>query len=223
MLRTCSVYRNERQIDFGRGHSGKVYLSLFGSFLNTLHSHFIGRKIDTVFVLEVGNDPIHYSLIEVITAETVVTCRGKNLLHAVSHFDYRNIERTAAEVIYHDLLIVLFINAVCKSCGSRLVYDPLDVKTGYLTGVLGRLTLCVSEVCRNGYDCFGNGGSEVCLGICLQLLKNYRGYLLRCVLLTVDINGVGCAHLSLYRYYSSFRVGNSLTLCDLTHHSFARF
>ena len=116
----------------------------------------------------------------------VVTCGCKNLLNAVAHFDDGNIEGAAAEVVNHNLLIVLFINTVCKSCGCRLVDDSLDVKTGNFACVLCCLALSVGEVCRNGDNGFGNLFTEVSFRVRFQLLKNHCGNFLRSVILSVD-------------------------------------
>ncbi len=51
----------------------------------------------------------------------------------------------------------LLIHAVGQSGGGRLVDDTLDIQTGDLAGVLGRLTLRVGEVSGNGDDGLGDG------------------------------------------------------------------
>ena len=71
----------------------------------------------------------------------------------VTDIDDGHIEGTAAQVIYHDLLLFLVLKAVSQGCCSGLVDDTLYIQACDLTCVLGGLTLCVVEVCRNGDDC----------------------------------------------------------------------
>src|SRR5215469_4529269 len=70
--------------------------------------------------------------------------------NSVAHIEYRNIERAAAEVEYHNGFVLLFIKSVRERCSRRLVDDAEHVEAGDLAGVFGRLSLRVVEVGRNG-------------------------------------------------------------------------
>ena len=149
-----------------------------------------------------------------------VAVGGKDFDNAVADVQNGDIERAAAEVIDHDLLLGFLVDAVGQSGCGRLIDDTLDVKTRDLACVLGGLTLCVVEVCGNGDNGLGDGAAQICLGVRLQLLQDHRGDLLRGVLLAVDVDLVIGAHVTLDGSDGALVVGNGLTLCDLTDHSF---
>ena len=154
MLRARIVHRYKRQVNIGGGHTRKVYLSLFGSLFNTLHCHLIAREVNALLCLKGVYNVVHNALIKVIAAESVVTCGCKNLLNAVAHFDYGNIESAAAEVVNHNLLVVFLINAVSQCRSGRLIYNTFNLKSRNFACVLCCLALCVGEVCRNGDNRF---------------------------------------------------------------------
>ena len=136
--------------------------------------------------LEGGNHPIHDALIEVVAAQAVVAGGCKHFLHAVAHLDDGDIERTAAEVIHHDLLLVALVDAIGQSRGRRLVDDTLYIQARDLAGVLGRLALCVGEVCRDGDNSGADGFAQIGFCVRLQLLQDHCGNLLRGVALIVN-------------------------------------
>ena len=198
MLRACRVCGDEGQADVGCGHAGELDLCLLGSFLEPLHSHLVAPEVNALLRLEAVSHPVDYSLVEVVAAEAVVTCGREDFLNAVAHLDDGDIEGAAAEVIDHDLLIGLFINAVCESrCGGLVDYS-LDIKAGDLACVLGSLSLGIGEVSGDGDNSLGNLLAEICLCVGLQLLEDHCGDLLRGVLLVVDGDFIVGAHLSLY-------------------------
>ncbi len=180
-------------------------------------------EVNAVFSLKVGEHPIHDSFVKVVAAESGVACGSENFKYAVCNLEDGYVESTAAEVVNHNLLVNVLIHAVSKCCGGRLVDDTENLEACYLACVLGSLTLCVGEVCRNCDNCLCNGGAEVCFRISLELLQYHSTDLLRGVILAVDrVLFVG-AHLTLYGYDGSFGIGDSLTFCNLANHSFARF
>ena len=145
----------------------------------------------------------------------VVAVGCQNLDDTVTDLDDRHIEGAAAEVIHHDLLLFLVVKAICQCGCSRLVDNPLDIKACDLSGILCCLSLCIVEVCRAGNDSLCYLLAQVSLRICLQLLKNHRGNLLRRILLIVNCNSVVGAHVSLDRRHGSVRVRHSLALSRL--------
>ena len=85
------------------------------------------------------------ALIEVVAAQTGVAGGGQNFDDAVADLEDGHIERAAAEVVDHDLLLGFLIDAVGQRSSGRLVDDTLDIQTRDLAGVLGGLTLCVGR------------------------------------------------------------------------------
>ena len=221
VLRAGRVSGDIRQIDVRGGHSGQLDLGLFGGFLQSLHGDLVVRQIDALCLLEFGNEVVHDALVKVIAAEVCVAVGGKDFDDAVADVQNGNVERAAAEVIDHDLLLGFLVDAVGQSGCGRLVDDTLDIQTCDLAGVLGGLTLGVVEVCGNGDDSFGDGAAQIGLGIRLQLLQDHSRDLLRGILLAVDVDLVIRAHMTLDGSDGAVVVGNGLTLCDLTDHSFA--
>ena len=221
MLRAGRVRRDVRQVDVRARHAGELDLCLLGRFLQALHGHAVAREVDAVALLELLHEVVGDALVEVVAAEAVVAGRGQHFDDAVADLQHGDIERAAAEVVDHDLLVGLFIEAVGQRGRRRLVDDTLDVETGDLAGVLRRLALRVGEVGRHGDDGFGHGLAEIGFRIGLQLLQDHGADLLRGVLLAVNLNFVIRAHLALDRADRAVRVRDGLTLCHLADHTLA--
>ena len=215
MLRTICRSGNEGQVDVG-GRSGRqLFLRLLGSLFQTLHCHLVAGQIHALFALKLGNHPVNDLLVEVIAAQTVVSCCSQNLNNAVADLDDRHIEGTAAKVVYHDLLLFLIVQSISQSGCRRLVDDTLYIQSGNLTCVLGRLTLCVVKVRGNGNYRFRYLLAQVILRIALQFLKNHSGNLLRRIFLSVDGSAVIGTHISLDGRNRVLSVGYRLTFCRL--------
>ena len=103
----------------------------------------------------------------------------QNLDYAVTDLDDGHIKGTAAQVVYHDLLLFLIVKAVSRCCCRRLVDDTLYIQTCDLTCILGCLTLRVIEVCGYGDNSLRNLLAQIALGIGFQLLQDHCGNLLR--------------------------------------------
>ena len=215
----CSC--DERKVDVGSNCAGQLLLSLLSCFLHSLQSHLVVGEVDAFCRLELADDPVNDPLVEVIAAETCVAVGGQNFDDAVADLDDGNIECTAAQVIDHDLLLFLIVQAVSQSCRCGLVDDSLDIKACDLAGVLSSLSLCVVEVCGNSDDCLGDLLAEIALCVSFQLLQDHSGDLLRGILLAVDGAAAVCSHVSLNRRDCVVSVSNCLTLCGLTHQSLA--
>ena len=221
VLRTGCIGGDVRQVDVRGGNAGQLDFCLLGSLTQTLHCDLIAGQVDALCLLELVDEVLGDACIKVVAAEAVVTCGCKNFDNTVADLENGDIEGAAAEVVDHDLLIGLLIKAVCQSCCGRLVDDTLYIKTCDLACVLGCLTLSVGEVCRNGDDSFRYGLAEVALCVCLQLLKDHCGDLLRCVVFIVNSDLVRGTHLTLDRRDGAVGVGDGLALCDLTYHTLA--
>ena len=88
----------------------------------------------------------------------------KNFDNTVADFNNGNVECTAAEVVYHDLLFTFIIKAVSQS--GWLVDDTFNIKTCNLTGILGCLSLSIVEVCRNCNNRFCDFFTQIAFCIC---------------------------------------------------------
>src|SRR5699024_4550962 len=123
--------------------------------------------------LEISQHIICDLLVEIISAQSVVSCCGKNFDDTVADLDDRYIKCTAAEVVNHDLLLFSVVQSVSQSSCRRLVDDTLYIKTRDLTCILCCLTLCVIEVCRNCDNCLCYLFSKVSLCVRFQFLKDH--------------------------------------------------
>ncbi len=97
------------------------------------------------------------ALVEVVAAQAVVAVGGQHFDDAVADLQDGDVERAAAEVVNHNLLVGFLVEAVGQRSGRRLVDDTQHFQTRDLAGVLGRLTLRVGEVRRDGDDRLRNG------------------------------------------------------------------
>ncbi len=108
--------------------------------------------------------------------------------HAVADLQDGDVERAAAKVIDDDRAGVLLVEAVGERGRRRLVDDAQHVQAGNLAGVLGRLTLSVVEVGRNGDHRLGDlVAGERFRGL-LHLLQDEGGNLARRVFLAVRLD-----------------------------------
>ena len=244
MERASCTSGDEGQIDVGLGGGGKLHLCLFGCFLQTLQSHLVSTKIDSIFSLEFIGYPVDYALIPVVAAQVVVASGRANLKYAVAQLKNRNVERTAAKVEDQNLFILVgFVETVSKSRCRRLIDDTHNLETSDLACVLGCLTLSVVEISRNSDNCLSDGLAYALLSVGLDLLQNHCGNLFRHVVLAVNVhnstatiavlyhvsNGlllfaglsIRTADETLYRCDGVFRIGNSLVLCGLAYRALA--
>ena len=175
VLRTAGVGRDERQVDVGLLRAGELDLRLLGGFLQALQRHPVLAQIDAFALLELVGQPVDDDLVEVVAAEVGVAVGGEHLEDAVGEIEDRDVVGAAAEVVDGDFLVALLLETVGQGRGGRLVDDALDVETGDLAGVLGRLALRVVEVGRDGDHGAVDLVAEIGLGVGLQLLQNHRG------------------------------------------------
>ena len=170
-----------------------------------------------MFFLEVVIEPVNDDVIEVITAESCITGCGENFEGTVCDIENGDIECSAAEVIYENLLFlgVVLVHAECECGCGRLVDDTYNIEACDPSCVLGCLTLCVIEVCRYRDNCLFNLLTKICFRIALDVGQDHRRYFLRCVFLAFQGNLFIGAHLTLDGI-NRVLVGDHLTLCGIT-------
>ena len=244
VLRSGLVSRDEREVDVGLHHGGQLHLGLLGGLLEALERHPVPAQIDAVALPELANDPVDDPVIQVVAAEVRVPVGGLHLDHAFSHFENRDVECAAAEIVDGDRFVLLLVETVGERRGGRLVDNAHHLEPGNVACVLRRLALGVVEIRGNGDDRVGNRLSEVLLGGLLQLLEHHRRDLRRRVLLAVGRHprvvvrgahhlvrhhlhlfgdlGELAAHEPLDREHGVFRVGDRLTFGDLAYQALPR-
>ena len=87
MLGACGIGCDEGKAYLRGGNAGKLDFGFFGSLFKSLHSHLIIAKVYALLFFELICEPVDNSLVEIVAAEVVVTCRGKNFLNAVAHLN----------------------------------------------------------------------------------------------------------------------------------------
>ncbi len=241
---TFHARRDERQVHFGGLRAGQLNLGLLGSFLEALQSELVGPQVHVFLLVELVGQIFDDFVVEVFAAQEGVTIGRLHLEHAVTNLEDGDVESTAAKVINGDGLPVFLIHAIGERCRCRLVDNALNFKASDLSGVLGRLTLCIVEVCGNGDDRLGYGFAKIALGGFLHLLqdegRNLAGriFFAACfdpsiaVLALDDVIGneahvlLGgriverAADKSLDREQRVVRIGDGLTLCGLADKAF---
>ncbi|EMS95236.1 putative NAD-specific glutamate dehydrogenase [Agrobacterium tumefaciens str. Cherry 2E-2-2] len=245
VLRTGSIGRDERQVNFGLLRGRKFDLRLFRSFLEALQSELVVLQVYALILLELAGQIFDQTHVKVFTAKEGIAIGGLHFEDAVADFQNGNIEGAAAKVVNGNRLAVLLVETVSKRCRSRLVDDTQDVQTGDTAGILGCLTLGVVEVGRNGDDGLLDLFAEIGFSRFLHLLKDHRGNLRRgiglvlrlhpCVAIVTldDFKGdqslvlfdsrvfITAADEALNRKQGVGRVGDSLALGRLTDKAFA--
>ena len=221
MLRAGRVRRDERQVDVGAHHAGKLDLRLLRRLFEALERHTVGLQVDVVFLLELGSEVVDDTLVEVIAAQTGIAVGGQHLEHAVADLQQAHVERAAAEVVNQNLVGIVLVKAVGQRGGRRLVDDAQHFEARDAARVLRRLTLAVGEVRRDGDDRLRHGFAEVRLSVRLQLHQDHGADVLRRVVLAVDVDAAVGAHVALDGDDGAIRVGHRLTLGDLTDQTLA--
>src|SRR5690606_7117204 len=102
VLRTGGISRDERQRDVGFGHRGKFDLCFLGSFSKSLESLSIFSEVDAFEVHELVCNPRNHASIEVVSAQVRVSGCRLDLENAITHFENRDVECTAAKVEYEN-------------------------------------------------------------------------------------------------------------------------
>ena len=224
MFWAISACGDERQVNVGAHNTGQLDFCFFSSLTQTLHSHFIGRQVNAFSFLEFINHPVHDFLIEVIAAQMSITIGCFYFKYTVANVQNGYVEGAAAKVIYHDGVVIGFINAVCQRCSSRLVDDTQNLKACNLASIFSSLTLAVVEVCRNSNNCLGYFFTQISFCVSLQLLQNHCGNFFRGIFFIINSYSVAAfAHMTFNGADGSVRIGNSLTFSQLTNKTLTIF
>ncbi len=189
VLRPALVRGDEREVDLRLLRAGELLLRVLRRFLQPLERHPVAREVDRVVVPEALDEPVDYPLVEVVAAQMRVAVGALHLVDVIRELEDRDVERTAAQVVDRDLLLAAILAEPVRErrCGG-LVDDPLHLQARDPSGVLGRLTLRVVEVGRDGDHRVGDLFAQVVLGGLLHLLQHRRRNLGRGVLLAAHLD-----------------------------------
>ena len=158
---------------------GQLYLGLFAGFFEPLQGHPVLGQVYALVPLELGNNPIHDALVEVVAAKVCVAVGGLDLEDALTYLQNGDVEGASTKVVHRYGLIALFIHSVGQRCGSRLVDDAQHLQSGYTTGVLCGVALAVVEVSGDGDDRLVYHLAQLGLCILLELPEHHGRYFRR--------------------------------------------
>ena len=118
--------------------------------------------------------------VEVVAAELSIAMRRKDLENALLHFEDREIEGSAAEVVDRDpRAFAEFVEPIGQRGGSWLVENAQDLEPGQFAGAFGVGALGIVEICGHGDHCLGDGRFHAPLGDALEFFENFRADLHR--------------------------------------------
>jgi len=144
---------DERQVDRRLLQRGELDLRLLRGFLQPLGRHLVGGEVDSVRVLELGDEPVDDPLVPVVATEVRVARGRLDFEDAVADLEHRHVERAATKVEDEDRLVgALLVEAVREGRGGGLVDDAQHLEARDLAGLLGGLALRVVEVGGDGDD-----------------------------------------------------------------------
>ena len=106
------------------------------------------------------DDPAEHAMIEVIAAKRRIAIGGQHFEHALGQAQDRDVERSAAKVVYRVDTFGGIVEAVGDRRRGRLVQQPQDRQAGKLRGILGGLALRVVEIGRHGHHRAVDGPAE---------------------------------------------------------------
>ena len=146
----------EERVDLNRGLSGgrESTLGTLASSAETTQSTAVGRKILLVLALELVDEVVDETVIEVLTTQVSVTSSRLDLEDTLLDGQEGHIEGTTTKIEDEDVALTLdlLVKTVGNGSGGRLVDDTENVEAGNETGVLGSLTLRVVEVGGDSND-----------------------------------------------------------------------
>src|SRR5690606_14727565 len=192
VLRTTGIRGNVRQVDISLLATRQLHLGLLCSFFQTLHGQRVTFEVHARLFAELFYQEVNHPHIEVFTTQEGVTvgCQHFELHFAidVGNLDNGNIEGTTTQVINGNLAVTAFlVQTIGQRCGSRLVDDPLHIKTRNASCIFGGLTLRVVEIGRNRDNRCCNGLAQVVFRRFLHFLENFSGNLGRCLFLAARL------------------------------------
>ncbi len=187
VLRPARVCSNERQIDLRLLRRRQLDLRALGRVLQPLQRHLVALRVQVKpgLRLELRNQPVHNPLVKIVAAQVRIAVGRLHLDHAFADLKNRDIERTAAEVVNRNRLVLLLIQPIRQRGRRRLVHNALHIQPGNLARVFRRLPLSIIEVSRNCNHGLVHRAAQIILCSLLQLLQNHRRDLRRRVLLAL--------------------------------------
>ena len=166
--------------------------------------------------------PINNALVPVVSTKLGVSVGALDFKHAVTDFEHAHVKCSATKVEHQNGFVFgAFFKTVCKSGSSWFVNDAQNFETCNGSGFFSGGALCVVKICRNSDDCLGHSGTEIGLSITLEFHESASADFLSGIGLAINVGRLPVfAHVALNAAKRAIRVGDGLTLGDLTDEDF---
>ncbi len=116
---------------------------------------------------------IHDALVEIIATQEGIAAGGPHLENPFAHIQDGNVERSTAQIVHCDDLVILFVQSIRQGGSRRLVDDAQHFQPGDLAGILGGIALGIVEISRDRDDSLGDRLTEISLSIALDLGQDH--------------------------------------------------
>jgi len=167
-------------LDVGLGGGRQGPLGPFAGRSESPHGSLVGRHVLLVFPLELLDEVIDHSAVEVLSTEMSVSGRRLDLEDSILDGQDGDIESSTAEIKDEDVILlaggvrILLIEAVSDGGGRGFIDDSEDIQTGNDSCIFGGLTLRVIKVGGYSDDCIIDSHAEVSFGGFLHLGEDHR-------------------------------------------------
>ena len=132
---------------------GEVALQRFRIYHQRIHLLLVIGKVLAILLGELLCCPLANGDVPVLAAQLMIAHGGDDLNGILGNLRHGNVERTAAQIVNQNLLVVRFVQTVGNCCGGRLIDHVQHVDSGTLCCLTGVGTLVVGEVCRHSDNC----------------------------------------------------------------------
>ena len=129
-----------------------------------------------MLLLKLCRHVLDKGIVEVFSAEMVVTARRYYLVLTVFNLHNCDIEGTASEIEDKYMAVVglsLLLEAISEGSSCGLVYDAENLKPGYVSSIPCCLTLSVRKVGRDRDDAFSHRLVKVLLSRIFEFGKDH--------------------------------------------------
>ena len=185
VFRTGRVCSDVRQVNVGLLSRRQFNLRFLSGFFQALHGQRVVAQVNALIFLELINEVVDQTSIEVFAAQVGITVGRQNFkgFFAINFvdFDNRDIESTTTEVVNRNSTVAhFFIQTVSQRGRGWFVDDTFDFQTGDTAGIFGCLTLRIVEVSRYGDNRFSYRFTQVIFSRFLHFLQHFSRDLRRC-------------------------------------------
>ncbi len=143
------------------------FLAAFRFLFQTDTCIHILPKVHAVLFLKLSVQPVHEFFIKILSSKPVISVARFHFQHSVKHFQKRNVEGTAAQIIDQNMAFLFhMIQTITQRCSSRFIYNTLHLKSCFHSCSHGCLSLDIVKISRHRDHCPGD--------LFLQIFRHIR-------------------------------------------------